>query len=1242
MLLHSSSALGFAEASQSPTTLVIGDVSALHDIGSLHSLANDATVLKQTPGKKSHPLTTIVVNNNGGFAVHLDFIYRPFLSFLPPRLALIFFLAFFIISGGGIFSFLPVARYGNDVSFDEFYGTPTNSFSFGNGAEAFNVPFRRAVDRSSFYQAFKEAREQGQHSIVEAVVAGRQKNVATHRRITDSVNQFVTNFLDSSSSLRPSLPRLSVKSYQNANAQTGLSTSEKTLVLLHGWMGDKSEWDLVGASLSRNLPHDWNIITVDLPGHGFSPRLKSSDGEALLGALHLTAHADDKYLSVDGLAEAVLSSLSKHHNIDQIDAIAGYSLGGRVATAMLRRMESTDNNELPQVILVSTDPGRGEGNAAENPVGNPARIEKDDDLAARIISHANKAILLRHTDEGMLLWGDFLESWYSAPIWGSLSESPGYRDLRAKRCRALQRNGRDLAAILSQSSPPRNQLSFSSLNHVHPNTLLLAGGLDSKYAAIGRMWETNFGITYKELEGVGHALLVESAASVADEMSYFLQAESLINAESINSEDVVTAFDRLEDDQQSESLVSKPEPEAPVDDDNSAGSSLGLRFETFSIELSDGNPRRDSVSGIGWDVAAKASKTLKRRSGVILQIESSSGAVGVGEVSPLAGLHAETLEEAIQQLVVVQVKMWESSGVDFLSEFEASEALKLNGYLTQYLEQLVDLCGIIKVLPSVRSGLEMALLGLAAQKVGQPIHQALAHGQGCSQVMNLPINGLIMRGMSPGRPLRDIVKDSPSFSSFKVKVGHQTSEEDAASISQAFQRFDVSQRRGGGMLRADANQAWNESEAIAFVSSLDGLEVHAVDRLEFIEEPLKKHVSSSTGSWTLASQVDALERFHMHTGIPYAIDESLAALALQHDFDFPAMEKELEETFTTGPRRCAAFILKPALLGFELSWQLARLARHKFGIGAVFSSSFDSGVGLAYTAFFGALSNAIVSQGRTYPHGIGTFTFFNGDTLTPPFASYVNKIGDLNIASISRAVYGLTLDEMHSYFVSEESTKEIDEWQTRGEDEGLNDDDVYETSSASVSSRAGISVALSINLPFSAAVAHSRFTDLPQIPKWAPWVSSVAYQGKETEWRLNVRGVPLKWRATSQLLEGPCPGIQWESVSGLINSGVAEFIPDTADSCVMKVKMSFVTPRIFSPVFQGVSVFLEEFVREKLLRWSLESFRDVVKADLAVERGDLELGDALFSAAEGKANAIEATLNSGPTSVKNNVDPRWR
>lgn len=47
-----------------------------------------------------------------------------------------------------------------------------------------------------------------------------------------------------------------------------------------------------------------------------------------------------------------------------------------------------------------------------------------------------------------------------------------------------------------------------------------------------------------------------------------------------------------------------------------------------------------------------------------------------------------------------------------------------------------------------------------------------------------------------------------------------------------------------------------------------------------------------------------------------------------------------------------------------------------------------------------------------------------------------------------------------------------------------------------------------------------------------------------------------------------------------------------------------------------------------MLKWSLEMFRDVVKGDLALEDGNIELGDALFGAVEGKANAIEATLSN--------------
>ena len=31
-------------------------------------------------------------------------------------------------NGGGIFSFFPIAKYGNEVDYEEFFGTPTDSF----------------------------------------------------------------------------------------------------------------------------------------------------------------------------------------------------------------------------------------------------------------------------------------------------------------------------------------------------------------------------------------------------------------------------------------------------------------------------------------------------------------------------------------------------------------------------------------------------------------------------------------------------------------------------------------------------------------------------------------------------------------------------------------------------------------------------------------------------------------------------------------------------------------------------------------------------------------------------------------------------------------------------------------------------------------------------------------------------------------------------------------------------------
>jgi hypothetical protein len=231
-----SSAFGFSESIQSPTTLVIGDLATLHDVSSLHSLATDmARSYNQARAKKRSPLTTIVVNNDGG----------------------------------GIFSFLPIAQHGNDVAFDEFFGTPTNSFSFEKGAEAFGLTFDRATDYSSFRKVYTTSQQTSKHRLIEARVAGRAANVAIHRGVTKRVETLIGALLKEKAQKTTDSERLSIKQYSVQNSESKAPKNRRTLVLLHGWMGEKTDWDEVADELVKRLGQNWTVISVDV-SHGLS------------------------------------------------------------------------------------------------------------------------------------------------------------------------------------------------------------------------------------------------------------------------------------------------------------------------------------------------------------------------------------------------------------------------------------------------------------------------------------------------------------------------------------------------------------------------------------------------------------------------------------------------------------------------------------------------------------------------------------------------------------------------------------------------------------------------------------------------------------------------------------------------------------------------------------------------------------------------------------------------------------
>jgi len=1202
-----STATGCGDNSK-PTTLVCGDVTTLHDLNAFYGLTQDESSSSATdtqPGSNlsRFPLTTVIVNNGGG----------------------------------AIFSFLPISKHGQDVGFEEYWGTPTRNLSFQQSAAAFGLSYQSASSFEEFKDVYRSSIQTGGPVIVEAKVLGRTENVDIHQQITSSARSIVDKVLGPPPTRDTVLP---IKRYS-----TSSSKKAKTILLLHGWMGDKSEWDVVGEALSTSsdLSEDWNIISIDLPGHGESSIILSSDQQVAHSSLGLDSmqpfgSPENSPFSLDVMARAVCQSLIQDHGVNHLDAIAGYSLGGRIALAMKRlysaSLSSLSDNDSDSPILVSdetrmillgSNPGKlPSDDKHEDNNDDGLRLANDYSLAESLFSSVYRSYLISDSqDEDGL--NQFLTKWYGAKsLWGNLKarHPEKYQSMLSRRLTSLVERRRDIASVLYGCSPPlTSQDDWKAV--VPTNTMFVAGGLDRKYSNIGRSWKKLKGISrYIEIENAGHALLVEEPEKISSIINSFVNDQAI-------GEDTDIDSPRLEEISLA-SLEYSILEEKESDNIPTQLHRVGImEYESFSINVGSSSGSENGIQGIGWGDSARLGNELTRREGFIISIASRDGmAVGVGEVSPLKGLHKESLDDAQDQLNLIKDVL--SSNIKGSPEFNVERVLSFDGSLSKCIDDIFNLVGIDKMsgLPSVRSGLEMALLSVGSQLYGALLPQAIASNYWKtpqpmiqSSFAQLPINGLITRGDTNSRDkgLRNI-----AFKSIKVKVGHEDSADDATNL---IRLKESSLNRQGLRLRADANRAWNLDSAQLFTANLKS--AGEIDAIEFIEEPLE--VQTVDGKWQLDTQVAALESFSNHGEVRYALDESLADLAVNYGYDFDEIAHDLRKVFggePVGQTSCAAFVLKPALLGLELSMQLAKLAQDELHISPVFSSSFDSGIGLAYTAILAAVvdNSPYSTTVPRFAHGLGTFDMLGGDTLSPSFESYVNNDGMLNIPSLSRALYGLSLDEMSdrmptSYETTSTSTNEESTISTSTKS------DSYLATTSSTSGR-DISVSVSLPLPFSDSIASSRFTDLPQMSRWSPWLNSVTYLDESpglTEWNLNIRGVKFSWKAKSNVLSSP-KGIQWESISGLKNRGVVEFEPVSDDSCVMKLRMKIIMPYIMVALFNGMPSVVQEFLQNKLLKWSLEMFRDVVKADLALERGDQELGDALFGAVEGRANALEEAL----------------
>jgi 2-succinyl-5-enolpyruvyl-6-hydroxy-3-cyclohexene-1-carboxylate synthase len=128
-------AFGVALGRRCPVVAVIGDLSLLHDLGSLTMLAHS-----------EQPIVVVVVNNGGG----------------------------------GIFSFLPIAQH-TDVF--ERYFAAAHDLTFGHAASLARIGYSAPRTRAQFREALKAAFETDSSSLIE-VNTSRADNKSLHDRIS--------------------------------------------------------------------------------------------------------------------------------------------------------------------------------------------------------------------------------------------------------------------------------------------------------------------------------------------------------------------------------------------------------------------------------------------------------------------------------------------------------------------------------------------------------------------------------------------------------------------------------------------------------------------------------------------------------------------------------------------------------------------------------------------------------------------------------------------------------------------------------------------------------------------------------------------------------------------------------------------------------------------------------------------------------------------------------------------------
>ncbi len=314
-----------------------------------------------------------------------------------------------------------------------------------------------------------------------------------------------------------------------------------------------------------------------------------------------------------------------------------------------------------------------------------------------------------------------------------------------------------------------------------------------------------------------------------------------------------------------------------------------------------------------------AHSVITSREGIIVQVTTSQGISGVGEIAPLPAFAGGSLEDAYALLPTLAERLRHKA---------LHEALHLIAAEKVYTKTASTLCG-----------LEIALLDALGKAKACGISTLLSPSDFVPRAV-VPVNAVIGARATKAAIATALDAKNNGFPCVKFKVGL------GLSVHDEIERIaSVRDAIGPAMhLRLDANEAWQLDEAIAILSRC------VLYDIQYVEQPLKAH--DLVGMRTLRQALP----------IPIAVDEAVYDL----ESAYLLLDNEVADIL----------VIKPQLAGgLRIGQQIIHAATER-GVRSVITSTIEAGIGLAAELHLAAASPEI-----TLECGLATLPLLIDDLL---------------------------------------------------------------------------------------------------------------------------------------------------------------------------------------------------------------------------------------------------------------------